>query len=63
MISRVRQIAGSFGSETIPAHAVHGAFIAALGDGYADVRSADGLVTGSKALHGNVIHASVVRQT
>src|SRR5690348_5446865 len=36
-----------FGGETIPAHAVHGAFIAALGDGYADVRSADELVTGS----------------
>ena len=36
-----------FGGETIPAHAVHGAFIAALGDGYADVRSADELATGS----------------
>jgi nicotinamidase-related amidase len=37
----------AFGGETIPARAVHGAFIAALGDGYADVRSADELVTGS----------------
>lgn len=35
-----------FAGETIPARAVHGAFIAALGDGYADVRSADELVTG-----------------
>jgi nicotinamidase-related amidase len=35
-----------FAGETIPAHAVHGAFIAALGDGYAEVRSADELVTG-----------------
>lgn len=35
-----------FAGETIPAHAVHGAFIAALDDGYAEVRSADELVTG-----------------
>jgi nicotinamidase-related amidase len=35
-----------FSGETIPAHAVHGAFIAALADGYAEVRSADELVTG-----------------
>jgi nicotinamidase-related amidase len=34
-----------FAGETIPAVAVHGAFIAALGDGYAEVRSADELVT------------------
>ena len=36
-----------FAGETIPAQAVHGAFIAALDDGYAEVRSADELVTGS----------------
>lgn len=35
-----------FAGETIPARAVHGAFIAALEDSYADVRSADELVTG-----------------
>jgi nicotinamidase-related amidase len=35
-----------FAGETIPAQAVHGAFIAALDDGYAEVRSADELVTG-----------------
>ena len=35
-----------FAGETIPARAVHGAFIAALEDGYAEVRSADELVTG-----------------
>ena len=35
-----------FAGETIPAPAVRGAFIAALGDSYADVRSADELVTG-----------------
>ncbi len=35
-----------FGGETIPAHAVHGAFVAALDDGYAEVRSADELVNG-----------------
>ncbi|HET7515979.1 MAG TPA: cysteine hydrolase family protein [Gaiella sp.] len=35
-----------FAGETIPAHAVHGAFLAALDDSYADVRSADELVTG-----------------
>jgi nicotinamidase-related amidase len=33
-----------FGGETIPARAVHGAFIAALGDSYADVRAADELI-------------------
>ena len=33
-----------FAGETIPACAVHGAFIAALGDGYAEVRSSDDLV-------------------
>ena len=32
-----------FAGETIPAHAVHGAFIAALEDGYAEVRAADEL--------------------
>jgi len=36
-----------FAGETIPAHAVHGAFLAALDDSYAEVRSADELVTGS----------------
>ena len=35
-----------FAGETIPAYAVHGAFLAALDDSYADVRSADELVTG-----------------
>ncbi len=35
-----------FGGETIPARAVHGAFLAALDDSYADVRSADELVNG-----------------
>ena len=35
-----------FGGETIPARAVHGAFIAALDDSYAKVRSADELVNG-----------------
>jgi nicotinamidase-related amidase len=35
-----------FAGVTIAAGAVHGAFIAALGDGYADVRSADELVNG-----------------
>jgi nicotinamidase-related amidase len=35
-----------FGGETIPAHAVHGAFIAALGDGYAEVLSADDITGG-----------------
>ena len=33
-----------FAGETIPACAVHGAFIAALGDGYAEVRSSGDLV-------------------
>src|SRR5690242_18718907 len=36
-----------FAGETIPARAVHGAFIAALEDSYADVRSADELVSGA----------------
>lgn len=35
-----------FAGETIPARAVHGAFIAALEDSYADACSADELVTG-----------------
>jgi nicotinamidase-related amidase len=35
-----------FAGETIPARAVHGAFIAALDDSYAEVRAADELVTG-----------------
>jgi nicotinamidase-related amidase len=30
-----------FGGRTIPADAVHGAFLAALGDGYATLRSSD----------------------
>jgi nicotinamidase-related amidase len=36
----------AFSGETIPAHAVHGAFIAALGDGYAEVLSADDVTGG-----------------
>jgi nicotinamidase-related amidase len=36
-----------FAGETIPAQAVHGAFLAALADGYADVRSADELLAGT----------------
>ena len=35
-----------FAGETIPARAVHGAFLAALEDSYAEVRSADELATG-----------------
>ena len=35
-----------FADETIPARAVHGAFLAALEDSYAEVRSADELATG-----------------
>jgi nicotinamidase-related amidase len=36
-----------FAGETIPARAVHGAFLAALGGSYADVRAADELIAGS----------------
>ncbi len=36
-----------FAGETIPARAVHGAFLAALADGYAEVRSADELGAGT----------------
>jgi nicotinamidase-related amidase len=35
-----------FAGETIPARAVHGAFLAALGDGYAEVLSADDVTGG-----------------
>ena len=36
-----------FAGETIPAHVVHGAFLAALGDGYAELRSAEQVLSGS----------------